>query len=348
MTGDFRLEASWDGFRLEAEARWSASDAAIFGASGSGKSTILEAIAGLRPDVRGRVSLLGRPICHLPARARGIGWVPQDAALFPHLTVRGNLDFAVHVRGKGASAARAIDALEIGHLLERRASALSGGERQRVAIARALCSSPSFLLLDEPLASIDRPLRMRILPFLERLRDDLKIPYLFVSHDPTEVLLLASEVMVVEEGHVVAQGEAHALIASAPAFGATAALGAENVLDVAGVVRSVGAAIARTAAGLELQLALAPGFKDPARIAIRAEDVLLAVEEPKGLSAQNILQGVLSAVDASPGGAWLVTVDVLGQPIHARVTRGALDRLSLVVGGDAWIVIKAHSIHVVG
>lgn len=342
------LVARLRGFDLAAHAEWSAPDAALFGASGSGKSTVLEAIAGLRHDVRGPIHLLGRRIDDLPARARGIGWVPQDAALLPHLTVRGNLDFAVRARGDQQAASRAIDALEIGGLLERRAATLSGGERQRVAIARALSSAPRFLLLDEPLAAIDRPLRVRILPFLERLRRDLAIPYLLVTHDPLEVIALASEVLVIEQGRIAAHGPARDVFTSAAAFGSLHAQTAENRFDVRLLERGGDVATMRTTAGLDLRIALTAGFAIPARVAIHAEDVLLSTLAPHGLSAQNVLPGRITAIDPPPpaaSGAHLVTADIAGERMVARVTQAAVGQLGLTPGQPVWLIFKAHAVH---
>lgn len=343
----FTLKAGFSGFALDAAAAWTAPDAALFGKSGSGKSTVLEAIAGLRRDVGGPIEILGRRIEGSSARHRRIGWVPQDGSLMPHLTVRENLDFAVAVRGSAAAASRAIDALEIGDLLERRAAVLSGGERQRVAIARALASAPAFLLLDEPLAAVDRPLRERIVPFLERLRRDLAIPYLLVTHDPLEVVALSSHVMVIDAGRIVASGDPRTVFAAAGSFGVLHALGAENRFFVTVQERATGTARVRTSGGIEYELALPPGFASPREVAIRAEDVLIAVEEPRGLSAQNVFRGEVAGIEESSplGGTSLVRVRVLGEEIVARLTPGAVTRLDLRVGKVAWIVVKAHSIH---
>jgi molybdate transport system ATP-binding protein len=346
----FDLHGRFGSFDLAAAATWDAADVALFGASGSGKSTVLEAIAGLRGDVTGEVTLLDRRLDTRPAHERGIGWVPQDGALLPHRSVRDNLAFASRFRGDAAATSRAIDALEIGPLLDRSAAVLSGGERQRVAIARALASKPSFLLLDEPLAAIDRPLRARIVPFLDRLRREFAIPYLLVTHDPLEVVALASHVLVLEGGRITATGEPRTVFAAAGAFGALHALGAENFFDVTVVVRGAGTARVRTPRGIELELALPPGFAPPSRVSIRAEDVLVAVEEPRGLSAQNVFVGVVAAIEPTRelGGTALVTVEVAGERFAARLTPGAITRLALATGTKAWIVMKAHSIHPVG
>jgi molybdate transport system ATP-binding protein len=210
----FDLSVRVPGFSLAARAEWDAPSAALFGASGSGKTTILESISGARPEVRGTVTLQGRRVEGLRPWRRGLGWVPQDASLFPHLSAAENIAFGARYRASSSSsiASDAVEALEIGALRDRPARELSGGERQRVAIARALASHPAFILLDEPLASIDRPLRSRILPFLASIPSRLGIPMLVVTHDPAEVRALASHVIVLESGQVVAQGDPRSVL----------------------------------------------------------------------------------------------------------------------------------------
>ena len=340
----FDLRARYGGFSLEAAASWDAPAAALFGASGSGKTTILEALAGLRPEVAGAVQLRGRRLDDRPARERRVGWVPQDASLFPHLTVRQNLEFAATARpGAPRGIDDATEALELGPLLDRRASALSGGERQRAALARALASRPDFLLLDEPLASIDRPLRVRVLPFLQAIPACLGIPFLLVSHDPLEVQALATHAIVLERGRVVASGSPRSLFPSAALFGSLDALQAENVFEVAVVDTHPGGLRVRTPAGLELEMAALAGFPAPRRVAVRAEEVLLATRPPEGLSAQNVLAGVLEALEPHEGQV-LARVRSGGERWTARVTARAAERLGLAPGGPVYLVIKAHAI----
>jgi molybdate transport system ATP-binding protein len=209
---DLDFELTQGTFTLEIRARLDGRAAAIFGPSGSGKTTILDAIAGLRSPQRGLIRTSARILfsstdrINLPARERHIGYVPQDVALFPHMNVQRNLLYGRHP-GISPALPRVTAMLEIESLLERRVDQLSGGERQRVALARALMSGPSLLLLDEPLAAVDVPLRRRILPYLERVRDDLAVPVVYVSHDRDEVEQLADQVVLIEAGRVVAAGE---------------------------------------------------------------------------------------------------------------------------------------------
>jgi molybdate transport system ATP-binding protein len=183
---------------------------ALFGPSGAGKTSILDLIAGLRRAPSAFIELDGRVLTdtaarrEVPARDRHIGYVPQDGALFPHLSVRGNVLYG----NKGdASLDRVMGVLEIGHLLDRRVGDLSGGEKQRVALARALLSSPRLLLLDEPLAALDEELKGRVLSYLQRVRDELCVPMLYVSHTTDELRALCDEVLVLDRGALRGRGE---------------------------------------------------------------------------------------------------------------------------------------------
>jgi molybdate transport system ATP-binding protein len=205
---DLDIELTQGSFHLAATVRIDARAAALFGPSGAGKTTILDAIAGLRAPSRGSIVVNGRVLFSSAARVdvpphhRHVGYVPQDVALFPHMLVRGNLLYGRHP-GVSPDLSRVVGMLEIEGLLDRRVTDLSGGERQRVALGRALMSGPSLLLLDEPLAAVDVPLRRRILPYLQRVRDELTVPIIYVSHDREEVEELADVVVKVEGGRVV-------------------------------------------------------------------------------------------------------------------------------------------------
>lgn len=194
-------------FTLEAAVRLEARAAALFGPSGAGKTTILDAIAGLRTPHRGSIVIDDRVLfsteagINLPAHRRHVGYVPQDVALFPHMNVRRNLLYGRHP-GLSPELDRVVGMLEIAPLLHRHVTDLSGGERQRVAVGRALMSGPSLLLLDEPLAAVDVPLRRRILPYLLRVRDELRIPIVYVSHDREEAEELADVVVTIDQGRV--------------------------------------------------------------------------------------------------------------------------------------------------
>ena len=204
--GEFSLEAAF-----ESQGRVTG----LFGASGSGKTSLVNMIAGLlRPD-RGTISLDGEIVddtakgVHVPAWRRRIGYVFQDARLFPHFDVAQNLDYGRRmnrVADDPAQRQRVIDLLDIGHLLDRRPGKLSGGERQRVALGRALLSKPRLLLLDEPLGALDEGRRAEILPYLVRLRDEARVPMVYVSHDPAELRQLATQIVLLKNGRVTSFG----------------------------------------------------------------------------------------------------------------------------------------------
>jgi molybdate transport system ATP-binding protein len=194
-------------FALLAKVTIDSRAAALFGPSGAGKTTVLDTIAGLRTPRRGSIAIDNRVLfsssahVNLPPHQRRIGYVPQDVALFPHMNVRANLVYGSHA-GTSSPLERVLSMLEITELIDRRVTQLSGGERQRVALGRALMSGPSLLLLDEPLAAVDVPLRRRILPYLQRVRDELKVPIVYVSHDREEVEALADTVIRIENGRI--------------------------------------------------------------------------------------------------------------------------------------------------
>ncbi|HEX5473860.1 MAG TPA: ATP-binding cassette domain-containing protein [Vicinamibacterales bacterium] len=206
-------------FTLQVSSRLSGRTTAIFGHSGAGKTTILDAIAGLRRPGGGRIAIEDRVVfdaaarIDLPPHLRRIGYLPQDIALFPHMNVRANLLYGRHP-GASPPLERVARMLEIGGLLDRRVARLSGGERQRVALGRALMSGPALLLLDEPLAAVDVPLRRRIVPYLERVRDEFALPIVWVSHDREEVRRLAEYVLVVDHGRVVRAGPPATVLAT--------------------------------------------------------------------------------------------------------------------------------------
>lgn len=327
---------------------------ALFGVSGSGKTSLVNAVAGLLRPAAGRIAIDGELLfdsasgIDLPAEQRRIGYVFQDARLFPHLDVRGNLEYGL--RRSRAPARIGFDdvvgLLGIAPLLERRPRGLSGGERQRVALGRALLAQPRLLLLDEPLAALDAPRREEVLPYLERLRDHWQLPMLYVSHQFDEVLRLATHLVLMEQGRVLAAGPL-AEVALHPALGRLAGEAAAGaVLD-----STVGAVDARTglasipAGSGALQLpagTLAPGA--PVRLQVLARDVILATEPPRGLSVRNALAGRVVAVEAGLAGSRRVTVDIGGLRLLAQVTDLAASELALAPGRPVWVLVKAVSL----
>ncbi|QOJ32400.1 MAG: molybdenum ABC transporter ATP-binding protein [Gammaproteobacteria bacterium] len=327
---------------------------ALFGASGSGKTSVVNAVAGLlRPDA-GRIALDGEVLfdaaigVDVPAERRRLGYVFQDSRLFPHLDVRRNLGYGLR-RSQGAARIGFDDVvalLGLESLLARRPGGLSGGERQRVAIGRALLAQPRLLLLDEPLASLDAARREEVLPYLERLRDHWRLPMLYVSHQFDEVLRLATHLVLMEQGSVVAAGSL-AEMALHPALGRLAGEGAGGaVLD--SVVTAVDAAtgLASVTAGTGTLRVPAGGLAAgmPVRLQVLARDVILATQPPQGLSVRNALAGSVTAVDAESPHSRRVTVDVGGVAVLARVTSLAVDELRLGPGKPVWVLVKAVSL----
>ncbi len=211
-------------FTLELDAVLEARMTAVFGASGSGKTSLLEIIAGLRRPAAGAVRVDGQVMVDagkrffLPPEQRAIGYVPQDGALFPHLSVRANLLFGWNPaapRPAGLTFEHVTEVLEIAPLADRAPATLSAGEKQRIALGRALLAAPRLLLLDEPLAGLDLPLRDRLLPYLIRVRDEFALPMIYVTHSADEVMALCSEVLVLEQGRLARRGKPADLFAIA-------------------------------------------------------------------------------------------------------------------------------------
>lgn len=209
------VRLSLAGFSLEIDSVFDRPITGIFGPSGAGKTSLLDLIAGLRQPQTGTVQLDGTvlfdgaPRRNLPPRFRRIGYVPQDLALFPHVNVRANLAYGF--RGQSSESGlvtldHVAEVMEITPLLDRRVTNLSGGEQQRVAFARAILSGPRVLLLDEPMSSLDSRLKQRLIPFLLRIRDEFRIPLIYVTHDASELTALCDEVLVLDNGRVVERG----------------------------------------------------------------------------------------------------------------------------------------------
>lgn len=202
-------------FTLEVREHVDARVVALFGPSGSGKTSVLEAIAGLRTPDRGVIRIGTRTLYNsedrvdVPAHERNVGYVPQDLAIFPHMNVRRNIQYGARLKqdnGPATALDQILSLLELHPLLDRQVRDLSGGERQRVAMARALSTSPLLLVLDEPLTGLDHGLRAKVLPYLERIRDELSTPIVYVSHDPSEIRTLADWVVELDAGRVIRSG----------------------------------------------------------------------------------------------------------------------------------------------
>ena len=345
--GSFRLDAA---FRTDEHGI-----TALFGRSGSGKTSIVAAIAGLlRPD-EGRIVAGGEVLydsthgIDVPVERRRIGYIFQDARLFPHLTVRDNLQYGwkrAPRTDRPIAFDTVVDLLGVSQLLDRRPARLSGGEKQRVAIGRALLSQPRLLLMDEPLASLDAARKDEILPYVERLRDELRILIVYVSHALEEVVRLANTIVLVEGGRVAAQGTPESLserLDLRPLLGRFEAGAIVNT-------RVAGHDDERLITRLELgdqmlilpRVDAAPGAR--LRVRIRARDVILAAERPTTLSAQNVLAGRIVEIAEEAGPYAEVKVDLGAAAIVARITRDSINRLALVPGQPVYAIVKSVAI----
>ncbi len=325
---------------------------AVFGSSGSGKTTLLRCIAGLERAPSGQLIVGGEvwqdKTTWLPTHRRALGYVFQEASLFPHLNVLGNLRYGIKRTTQGSTAAleQAVELLGIGHLLQRRTDGLSGGERSRVAIARALALNPRVLLMDEPLAALDTKRKQEILPYLKRLHTDLNIPILYVSHSPDEVAQLADYLVALDGGKAVAHGRVVDVLSR---IDLPIRLGEDVgvVIDgVISVIDSVWHLVRVDFEGGQLwtrDMGLAVGQN--VRMRVLARDVSIAATKPEGSSIQNVLACRIDAIadDDHPGLA-LVRVTVGKTVLICRMTKRALDTLGIAVGIDVWVQIKSAAI----
>jgi molybdate transport system ATP-binding protein len=332
---------------------------ALFGRSGAGKSSTVNAIAGLLRPQQGRIVVDGRILfdsdrgIDQPAWRRQVGYVFQDGRLFPHLTVHQNLVYADRMVRRQTAAAefgRIVEMLGLGVLLERRPGDLSGGEAQRVAIGRALLRRPKILLMDEPLASLDRARRAEILPYIEQLRDATGLPVVYVSHDLDEVTRLATTMVVLSEGAVAAAGPVAdvvgrmALSPLADSFEAGAVINARVVEhDAADDLTRL-----RCRAGdLYVPRVDAPVGHE-LRAHILSRDAILARAQPAGLSALNIFRGVVAGIRETGTAAAYVQVDCSGEILTAKITRRSVRHMQLAPGREVYVVIKSMALSHVG
>jgi molybdate transport system ATP-binding protein len=355
MSVELRLRLPRAGFTLDVDLSLPATGiTAVFGPSGCGKTTLLRCVAGLERAPQGAVVVAGEPWqddargVFVPTWQRALGYVFQEASLFDHLDVRGNLAFARKRAAAtgGIAPEAAIELLGIGHLIGRKPAALSGGERQRVAIARALATQPRILLLDEPLASLDQARRREILPWLEKLRDELRIPMLYVTHDAAEVARLADHLVLLDQGQVRAAGP---LAATLSRLDLPPMLGEDAGALLQGVVREIDPAwqLARVEFdGGALWVAdtgLAAG--QPVRVRVLARDVSIALRPPVASSIQNVLPCTVSGLAAGEHASQtLVQLECGASLLLARITARAADALQLAPGAPAWAQVKSAAL----
>ncbi|MFB2593501.1 molybdenum ABC transporter ATP-binding protein [Paracoccus sp. p4-l81] len=350
MTVSVRLRHDFGGFSIDLAFDAPPGVTVLFGPSGSGKSTVLNAVAGLLRPQSARISVAGRVLTDtargifVPPHRRRLGLIFQDGRLFPHLSVRQNLRYGRWFAPRGARIppeGQVIDMLGIGALLDRAPATLSGGERQRVAIGRALLSGPDLLIADEPLSALDDPRKAEILPFLERLRDEGGVPMLYVTHAPTEVARIATTLVVLDQGRLRRAGPAPDVLADPDTAGPGRAAGA---VIAAQVIAHHDDGVTELAAGdatLYLpRLAAAVGTR--LRLRIAAADVMLARGVPQGLSALNLLPGVVQGL-ARRDGAVLVQLLTPAGPILARITERSARRLEVAPGAELTAIVKSLS-----
>ncbi|SHI30868.1 molybdenum ABC transporter ATP-binding protein [Wenxinia saemankumensis] len=318
----------------------------LFGRSGSGKTSVVQAVAGLL-RAEGRVAVGGEDWqgggAWRPPHRRGVGYVFQDARLFPHMSVRRNLFYGAR-DGRPGGAGRVIEMLGIGHLMDRRPAGLSGGERSRVALGRALLSSPRVILADEPLAALDEARKAEILPFFERIRDEGEVPILYVSHNPAEVARLATTIVAMEDGRVTRVGPAEEVLAD-PAVTPLGVRAAGAFVTARLAAHEADGLSRLEAGGCPLWLPRVAG--DPGamlRVRIDAQDVMIALTRPEGISALNVLPAAVESVRAGDGPGALVRLATPAGPILARITRRSLDALGLAPGREVFAVLKAVSV----
>jgi len=367
--------AAEHGFSLDVEFSAAPGFTILFGPSGSGKTTLLDCVAGLAAPDSGRIAVGERlwfdvaSHVDVPVAKRGVAYVLQDLALFPHLTVEQNTEYGLaHLPPleRRQRAAAMLQEFRINHVRQQRPAEISGGERQRVALARALVTNPCVLLLDEPLAALDAFTKSKILEDLRRWNQAHGIPILYVTHTREEVIALGERVLVMEEGRIIAQGTPHEVL-SAPLRETVAQLaGFENIFDasVESVHEDRGTMTCRimTCRIITYRTTTRPlpsshegSFvlletplirTEPGahlRVGIRAGDILLAIVEPVGLSARNVLAGRLVSLERRD---MIISAHVdCGVEMDVHLTLAARDALELTEGREVWLVIKTHSCH---
>ncbi|MDU8911232.1 molybdenum ABC transporter ATP-binding protein [Aestuariicoccus sp. MJ-SS9] len=352
MTLSVQIRARLGAFDLDVGFDAPAGVTVLFGRSGSGKTSLVKAVAGLvRPDA-GRIAVGGRVLfdagagIDVPVPQRRLGYVFQEGRLFPHLSVRDNLLYARRVTGRrGGDLDRVVDLLGIAPLLARRPGALSGGEAQRVAIGRALLSDPDMLLMDEPLAALDAARKAEILPYLERLRSETGLPILYVSHNMAEVARLATHVVVLEDGRVFRAGAAEDLLSDPSMVRVLGVRDAGAVLP-ARVAAQAGDGVTELAVSggrlclPEIEAAVGTAL----RVRILAQDVILATERPRAISALNILPVTVLALRRGHGPGVIVQLQAGGDRLLARVTRRSADALGLAPGKPCFAVLKSVAV----
>ncbi len=329
-------------FELNVQFQAPAGVTAVFGRSGTGKTSVIRAIAGLdRPDM-GRIEIAGRVLfdqdINLPPHRRGIGVVFQDARLFPHLSVARNLTY-----GGRHDHDRIVELLGLGPLLTRYPAHLSGGEAQRVALGRALMSNPRILLLDEPLAALDATRKADVLPYLERLRDTVDVPMIYVSHAVSEVARLATTLVVLDAGHVVQSGPLEDVLSDPKSMRIVGVRDAGAVINAKVERHDDGDGLSVLA--FDGGMISMPKVDRPVgtrmRLRVPAQDVILARLRPQQISARNVVAVRVTELDHGRGTGVAVGLRAGKTPLLARITKASLREMDLAVGDEIFAILKA-------
>lgn len=349
---ELRIQRQLAEFSLHVDETIDTSPLAVFGHSGAGKSTLLRCIAGLDRPNSGRIAIDGDVLLdskrdiHIPVQERQIGYVPQDGLLFPHLSVKKNLLYGfkrIYGRKRTIEFDDVLKVLEIGELLDRDISTLSGGERQRVSLGRALLASPRLLLFDEPLASVDRRLKGRILPYLIRAIEHFAIPTVYVSHDHEEVAQIAREILVLDRGRAVACGPYLEIVDNPAVFGLFSREGIDNIIRVRVARHDATQGFTLVEAG-KAQFAIPPislPVGEELSIGIKAGDIILALDRPSRISTRNALEGEVQRI-VPVGDILLAHIDV-GCELLVELTPSAVNELGLTPGVPLWALIKTNA-----
>jgi molybdate transport system ATP-binding protein len=348
------IEQQLGTFHLAVAFRAEAPIVGLFGRSGAGKTSVVNAIAGIATPRRGSIVVNGKRLfdaarnIDLAPERRRVGYVFQDALLFPHLDVNANLLYGQRLRPATEhfiDKTKVVDLLGIGSLLARRPAALSGGEKQRVAIGRALLAQPRIMLFDEPLASLDVSRKAEILAYIERLRDELRIPMVYVSHSVPEITRLADTVVLLSEGRCVAVGHTEEVMRATRLAGTADLDDAGSLIDTRVVEHDAGQRLTTLAFDggrlIVPLLAEAPGERVRARI--RARDVSLALRRPEEISILNILSGRVTSITGEDESTVDVEVSIAAATLVARITRRSRQELGLRVGQEVYALVKAVS-----
>ena len=318
----------------------------LFGPSGAGKTTLLRCIAGLQKAQHETLTVQGRSWQGLPTHRRPLAMVFQQQGLLEHLTARDNIRYALKRRGGGRQWQQVLELFAIGKLLHRYPAQLSGGEQQRVALARAVLTEPQLLLMDEPLAALDEARKQDILPYIERLKAELKIPIIYVTHSQREAARLADYMVVLQQGRVSHSGALPGLL-NTPGFPFASA-------------NTVGVVINATVAAIEPEWGLATLAFDggqlrcnagslqvaaPVRVSVLARDVSLSRSRQRDTSILNVLPAIVEQLVNEAGSSSVLVYAKMGAtPVIARITRYSAARLQLAAGSKVWLQLKSVAV----